>query len=313
MLSVELASLASASSSTRWHHSDAPNLWQVLDNATSVAEGHLSLTPKLWWDKMGHTAQVPLQVKSLRSQLDRYSGLRNGTICEVGFNAGHSAAVWLENTHAKLVEFDLLTLNYSHASRRFIEERYPGRVTFHQGPSRLTVSKYAEDVRNLTAPPCDLWLVDGDHGKNVEHDFMNALAASHAGTVFIVDDANMEWPYVRRFWRAHVAVGSIEERSCVGTRVRGSKVEKTWCVGEVAGWATTSDGSPRLRGLISQVNLLSREARNAAYYRKVRRGARHSPDSAGEAIESASVESSTPRAGPGGARARNRRRFGRHL
>ena len=311
MLSIELASLASASSSTRWHHADAPNLWQVLDNATSVAEAHLSLDPKLWWDKMGHTAQVPLQVTSLRSQLDRYTGLRNGTICEVGFNAGHSAAVWLENTHAKLVEFDLLTLNYSHASRRFIEERYPGRVTFHQGPSRLTVSKYAEHVRNLTAPPCDLWLVDGDHGKNVEHDFMNALAASHEGTVFIVDDANMEWPYVRRFWRVHVAVGSIEERSCVGTRVRGSKVEKTWCVGEVAGWATTSD-SPRLHGLVSQVNLLSREARNAAYYRKVRRGARHSPYSAGEADESAS-ESSTQRSGPGGARSRRRFAFGRNL
>lgn len=269
---VEVASLASAQSSTRWHHADAPQLWKVLDQVTAVAEGHLGGDPKEWWTKMGHTAQVPLQVTSLRGVLDHYAGVRNGTVCEVGFNAGHSAVVWLENTQAKLVEFDLLNLNYSLASRHFIESRYPGRVTFHQGPSRRTLLEYGERVSNGTAPACDMWLVDGDHGKNVEHDYINALSASHAGTVFIVDDANMEWPYVRRFWRVHVAIGSIEERSCVGTRVRGSSVDKTWCIGQVAGWATTQNAAMLLRAVASRAKALSREARNAAYFRKIRRG-----------------------------------------
>ena len=267
-----LASLCGAVSPTRWVHTDAPNLWSVLDEATTVAERHLNTNPREWWAIMGHTAQVPLQISSLRGQLDRHTELRNGTICEIGFNAGHSAIVWLEATHARLVEFDLLNLNYSHASRRWMEDRYPGRLTFHRGPSRLTVPQYASRVANGTADACDLWLVDGDHGKNVEHDFLNVLSASHAGTVIIADDASVSFPYVRRFWRSHVGLGSIRERSCIVTRVHRTNLEKAWCIGAVAAWAATGGkGAATLKEKFERSNQLSREERNKAYFMARRR------------------------------------------
>jgi predicted O-methyltransferase YrrM len=252
--------------STRWTHSDAPELWNILDEATRVAERNLvDKDPKEWWTIMGHTAQVPLQVTSLRAQLTRHTALHNGTICEVGFNAGHSAVVWLEATRAKLVEFDLLNLDYSRASRRFVESRYPGRITFHQGPSRLTLPLYAERVANGTAPACDLWLLDGDHGKNVQHDFMNAIAASRPGTIVIADDAGLAFPYVRRFCRTYVASGGIRERTCTSTRVHRSGAEKTWCIGRVTHWAANNVAQLQLR--IKQGVAMSREERNAAYFR----------------------------------------------
>ena len=258
---------------SRWAHADAPNLWTVLDEATAVAERHLKVEPQKWWATMGHTAEVPLQVTSLRGMLDRHAELRNGTICEVGFNAGHSAIVWLENTWTNLVEFDLLSLDYSAASRQFVSDRYPGRIAFHKGPSRETLPVYAQRVRSGTARPCDLWLIDGDHGKHVETDLFNALAASHPGTIIIADDCGLLFPYVRRFWRVHVGLGSILENGCVSTRVKRSSVEKTWCHGEVAKWAAAmgETEAAQLRSRVEQADSLTREARNIAYF-----NARHS-------------------------------------
>ena len=40
----------------------ASGLWAALDEATRVAERGLTEDPAEWWIKMGHTAQVPLQV-----------------------------------------------------------------------------------------------------------------------------------------------------------------------------------------------------------------------------------------------------------
>jgi predicted O-methyltransferase YrrM len=254
--------------SSRWVHTDAPNLWTVLDEATAVAERHLKVDPQKWWATMGHTAEVPLQVTSLRGMLDRHAALRNGTICEIGFNAGHSAIVWLEKTQTNLVEFDLLSLDYSEPSRRFVSERYPGRIVFHKGPSRETLPLHAERVRSGAAKPCDLWLIDGDHGRNVEVDLFNALAASHAGTIIIADDCGLLFPYVRRFWRVHVGLGSILENGCISTRVKRSSVEKTWCHGEVAKWAAAMGEAEAatLHSRVQQANGGTREARNQAYF-----------------------------------------------
>ena len=77
----EAVAMAAAS---RWAHADAPNLWAVLDEATRVAERQLKVDAKEWWATMGHTAEVPLQVTSLRGMLNRHERLRNGTICEIG-------------------------------------------------------------------------------------------------------------------------------------------------------------------------------------------------------------------------------------
>jgi hypothetical protein len=280
IMTSPLATPALASLSTSMHHADLHRsasrgqrsnaaLWAVLHEATRVAEGSLQEDPHQWWTKMGHTAQVPSQVSSLRSQLDEHPQLRSGTICEIGFNAGHSAVVWLEGTRARVVEFDLLTLPYSRQARRFVETRYPQRTAFHVGDSHATVPRYASLVGNGTAPACDLWLVDGDHGIHSKSDFFHALAASHDGTAIIADDAGLLFPYVRKYWRIHVGIGSIVERSCTSTQVRGG-VEKTWCVGVAAEWAVGASGASAVRQRFDAAFQLGRAERNAAYFKRRR-------------------------------------------
>ena len=255
----------------RWSRTSAPTLWAALDAATQTAERHLGgETPSEWWVKMGHTAQVPLQVASLRAQLDQHPELRTGTICEIGFNAGHSAVLWLEGTETRVILFDLLGLPYSIASRRFVDTRYPGRTSFHVGDSKTTVRSYADRVLNGTARPCDLWSIDGDHGIHAKIDFLNALDASRDGTIVVADDAGLRFPFVRKFWRIHVGIGSIHERGCVITHAQG--VEKTWCIGAVAPVASGRLVGAALRTRFDTALAMSREERNAAYFRSRRRG-----------------------------------------
>jgi hypothetical protein len=232
--------------SLKWSRSGAPEMWKVLDEATRVAETHLK-DPAAWWESMGHAAQVPEQVASFRGLVATQPQLRSGCICEIGFNAGHSAIMWLHGTNAQLVEFDLQSLPYSLASRRFVESAFPSRVHFHVGKSRHTVPGYAARVRNTTAPPCDLWLVDGDHGVGAQHDIMHALAASRGGTLFVVDDASLRFPLLRKYWRIHVALGSLRELACIQLNRRGvTHNAKGWCIGRVQPWATVESHRSRL-------------------------------------------------------------------
>ena len=229
-----------------WSRSGAPELWKVLDEATRVAETKLK-DPKAWWEDMGHAAQVLPQVAHFRGLIAADPRLRNGRICEIGFNAGHSAIIWLHGTSASLVEFDLQSLPYSKVSRRFAETQFAGRVRFFVGKSRQTVPQYVAAVRNGSAPPCDLWLVDGDHGIGAQHDMMNALGASRDGTIFVVDDASLRFPLLRKYWRIHVAVGSLRERACIQLKRGGAThTAKGWCVGSVSGWATSAAGRARV-------------------------------------------------------------------
>lgn len=80
-------------------------------------------------------------VAAHRLQVEYYAGVasRPGirTICEVGFNAGHSAAVWLTaNPQARLVAFDLFLSKPSQTNLRLLKSRFPGRITARSGDAR---------------------------------------------------------------------------------------------------------------------------------------------------------------------------------
>eukprot|EP00966_Prymnesium_polylepis_P226075 5229567-Prymnesium_polylepis.1 len=94
------------------------------------------ISPKLWWPNMGHVAQVPEEIELLRGFVT--SGVPPvQTACQVGHNAGHSAAAWLDGLDGvTLVSFDLFSLPYSNASKSFFRANYPGRVVFYSGRER---------------------------------------------------------------------------------------------------------------------------------------------------------------------------------
>jgi len=116
------------------------------------------------------------------------------TVCELGFNAGHGAAIWLEGTDVKLKSFDLLMTNWSAAAIQFNQAIYPGRTEWFPGNSAVTLPKYAEAVRAGKAERCDLWYIDGAHvGSLPFHDMKSAHESSRNGTVMIADDCTRFW------------------------------------------------------------------------------------------------------------------------
>ena len=120
-------------------------------------------------------------------------------VCEVGFNAGHSTALWLSVNPTVTVEtFDLfgeakgLAFSQRLAAKmtgfmtpnlHLLQRLFPGRLTAHRGDSLQTVPA-ASLVR-----PCDLVHVDGRHSYgNVMEDAMNLMRKSHPSALYLFDD-----------------------------------------------------------------------------------------------------------------------------
>jgi hypothetical protein len=79
------------------------------------------------------------------------------TVCEVGFNFGHSAIMWLyNNPNTRLVSFDLLESPHKTAGKQFVEILFPGRVTIIAGDSTVEIPKFYSSNPSLkcgTFPP----------------------------------------------------------------------------------------------------------------------------------------------------------------
>ncbi len=80
-------------------------------------------------------------------------------ICEIGFNAGHSAFIWLAaNPHVHLVSFDLGVHPYTRAMGKYLRKQFRHRFDIRYGNSVWTVPR-SEDLLH----GCDLLVVDGSH------------------------------------------------------------------------------------------------------------------------------------------------------
>ena len=71
-------------------------VWDQLRKATAVAD---KWVPQSFYNRNGHSGQVPEEIEMLRNAvLGNLGAVSSGrrhikTVCEIGFNAGHSATV----------------------------------------------------------------------------------------------------------------------------------------------------------------------------------------------------------------------------
>jgi predicted O-methyltransferase YrrM len=117
-------------------------------------------------------------------------------IMEIGFNAGHSADLFLRtNPDAQVVSFDIGMHNYVRQGKDYIDAKYPGRHTLVLGDSTQSVPEYKTDE------PFDVIFIDGGHSYDVASaDVANCKRLAHANTLVIMDDTirqRLEW--VRHF------------------------------------------------------------------------------------------------------------------
>ena len=137
----------------------------------------------------GHINQIPQQAEEL-IRLSKDS--RN--IMEIGFNAGHSADLFLKNNpDLTLTSFDLGQHDYVLYAKEYIDKTYPGRHTLIIGDSRLSIPKFIKDHPETRF---DLLFIDGGHDYEVASaDIKNCKHLAHKDSTFILDDTCMSLPF----------------------------------------------------------------------------------------------------------------------
>jgi hypothetical protein len=150
-------------------------------------------------------------------------------VCEIGFNGGHSAVMWLSSKpNLLLQEFDLGVHDYVLRARDFVDRHFPGRLNLTLGDSARTVPEF---VRHNPGFVCDVLHVDGNHdGEMPLIDMMNMRALARPHSLLFLDDVACTPGFCadpQKAWDKLKRDGVIEEWHCTSVE-RGTR---GWCVG----------------------------------------------------------------------------------
>lgn len=141
----------------------------------------------------GFSQQIPGQMNRIQEIIRIHNP---SSIMEIGFNAGHSALLFLccTSPSVHVVSFDLGYYGYVFAAKRFIDEYFPGRHTLITGDSTQTIPNYEEHIMYRDpVPPSefDLLFIDGGHDGDVPlNDCINSMRLASSKNVVMVDDIN---------------------------------------------------------------------------------------------------------------------------
>lgn len=153
-------------------------------------------------DLEGYSQQIPQQIRDLQSII----GTTPKRIMEIGFNAGHSAEIFLQNhPQTTVTSFDLGIHEYVSHAKEYIDLHYPNRHTLILGDSKDTIRSYIQ--KHHTAPlalvPFDVIFIDGDHEyKAARMDMNHCFHLAHKNTIVILDDT-----MYREDWRVSWTLG----------------------------------------------------------------------------------------------------------
>jgi predicted O-methyltransferase YrrM len=136
-------------------------------------------------------------------------------IMEIGFNAGHSADLFLSmNNDIKLTSFDIGVHKYVDYGKKFIDNKYPGRHNLILGDSARTVKEFYKENPGIKF---DLIFIDGDHSEiGAISDLFNCQKLADNKTVVVMDDTRNNHPMhswninVNRAWRKCISAGMID-------------------------------------------------------------------------------------------------------
>lgn len=155
----------------------------------------------------GYSQQVNQQVQDLM-MLSK----NKKNIMEIGFNAGHSAELFLSNNpDTILTSFDLGIHDYLKIGKEYIDFTFPGRHTLVLGDSTITVPQYNNQF--------DVLFIDGGHEYNIaKADLENCRKLATSDTIVIMDDTMFIPQWVAswnvgptRAWKEFVDQGKIIE------------------------------------------------------------------------------------------------------
>jgi len=148
---------------------------------------------------MWHTGKIVEQTDLLFDTARRLAPLRGGTVCEVGFNIGHSASTLMVSIlGSSYVGFDYGEKGEVVKAKEFLQNLLAAdnvTVELHLGNSQFTVPEY---LKNFPETVCDVIHIDGSHdGHFPLSDFQNlrTMARPDGKSLVLFDDCGCptEW------------------------------------------------------------------------------------------------------------------------
>jgi predicted O-methyltransferase YrrM len=126
-------------------------------------------------------------------------------IMEIGFNAGHSALIYLlANDTSKIQFFDLKYHDYAQPCFEYLDKEFPGRMSIVWGDSKETIPKFTTDIKY------DLVHIDGGHTvEGALLDILNCKTLTNTDSIVIFDDTDLSRLYTLS--RNLFAIGFIKE------------------------------------------------------------------------------------------------------
>ena len=147
------------------------------------------------WICEGHIGRSKGQIEKLKELCFLY---KPKNILEIGFNAGHSSALMLENTDACIVSVDICSHPYTYEGKEKIDELFPDRHLLIEGNSMIVLDEVPILNYNLI-------YIDGGHSyKCCKSDILNCKKFSSSSTIIIVDDVVYDTEYIKP-WNKQVS------------------------------------------------------------------------------------------------------------
>lgn len=213
---------------------DSKPWWEVSseENAKSLA---------LYFDREARRYFVYTEgtIASSEKAFEMYFHVARGptvkNICEVGFNAGHSAAIYLNaNPQAKVYSFDIGQFSYTRGNAELMKSLFPDRFEYISGPSGETLKQFFEERPDVK---CDVISVDGDHStEGTLADLENFRRLASCRNWVLMDDAG--WNSTNSAWQAAKDAGIITQVECfadMNPRPDYQFMEypnnRSWCLG----------------------------------------------------------------------------------
>lgn len=130
----------------------------------------------------GHSREVSQQIEDLTQIVSA----PNLNVMEIGFNAGHSAEIFLRSGVASLTSFDIGLHSYVEHGKKFIDEKYPNKHQLILGDSTKTVPEF---IKNNPTTKFDVIFIDGGHDYEIaKADMENCFHLAHKDTIIVMDD-----------------------------------------------------------------------------------------------------------------------------